>query len=50
MNLVALLIVPVVIRPIDSSVRWGIVALSAAMIALAVIFNRSGSLKDHGSK
>jgi K(+)-stimulated pyrophosphate-energized sodium pump len=46
MNLVALLIVPVVIRPIDSSVRWGIVALSAAMIALAVIFNRSGSLSN----
>ncbi len=47
MNLVALLIVPVVIRPMDSSVRWGIVALSAAMIALAVIFNRSGSLSKN---
>jgi K(+)-stimulated pyrophosphate-energized sodium pump len=44
MNLVALLLVPVVILPMSSGVRYGVAAAAAILIALAVVFNRSGAL------
>ncbi len=45
MNLVALLIVPVVIQPLDPVIRYGVAVGAAALIAIAVVFNRTGALR-----
>ena len=44
MNLVALLIVPVVIQPMDDKIRFTVSGVAALMIAIAVYRSRSGSL------
>ena len=45
MNLVALLIVPVVIKDLTPLVRYGAAGFAALMILVAVLFNRSGAIR-----
>ncbi|MEK7766480.1 MAG: sodium-translocating pyrophosphatase, partial [bacterium] len=45
MNLVALLIVPVIIQDLSPAVRYGTAGFAAAMIVVAVLFNRSGAIR-----
>ncbi len=44
MNLVALLIVPVVVQPMEPGIRYGVALVAAALVAVAVVFNRAGAL------
>jgi len=44
MNLVAILIAPVVIRPLSSGVRLGVVGVALALIIFAVVLSRRGTI------
>ncbi|MBI2972406.1 MAG: sodium-translocating pyrophosphatase [Armatimonadetes bacterium] len=46
MNLVAILIAPVVIRPLSSGVRIGVVIIALALVAVAVMLSRRTTIQE----
>lgn len=49
MNLVAILIAPIVIRPLSTGVRVGVVAVALALVVIAVILSRRGAITEEAS-
>jgi K(+)-stimulated pyrophosphate-energized sodium pump len=49
MNLVAILIAPIVIRPLSTGVRVGVVAVALALVVIAVMLSRRSAITEEAS-